>query len=235
MTNLGDIYNNLVFLLGKDKIGGYVTPTSFNDAIKYVNTTYLNLKVAEFELTKGVSNSLRNLIKTAGGSGHLPIMLDQYGYGDIPSDLRYEVRSSYNQFFNSSCAGEKKYRSVEFVSQAEWDHRLDTEMYQPTKEEPIWCFENGKIRVAPVLPSFQFTYIRYAATPYFDYDIIDEDVQFLPAGEVHANDLSGQPVGSESLTVEFEFPQEDYEAILKMLIQHFAVGNREEFNLQAKV
>jgi hypothetical protein len=233
MNNLGDIYNQVVFLLGKDKIGGYVSPDKFNEALKYVNTSYMNMLVSEFEKTKSISNSLRGLIKTLGGAINPPLALDDYGYGDIPSDLRYEVRSAYNQFYNSSCAGEKQYRSVEFVSQAEWDHRHDVQMYHPTKEEPIWCFEGGKIRVSPILPSFQFTYIRYGATPVFDYDIIDEDVVYLPVGAVHENDLSGHLVGSESESVEFEYPIEDYDKLVQMLVRYFAVGNREQFNLQA--
>ncbi len=233
MTNLGDIYNQTVFLLGKDKIGGYVSPERFNDAIEYVNTSYLNLLVSQFELTKEVSNSLRNLIKRLGGAMNPPITLDAYGYGDIPSDLRYEVRSSYNQFYNQTCGSTRQYRSVEFVSQAEWDHRHDVEMYHPTNEEPIWCFEGGKIRVSPVLPSFEFAYIRFSAVPFFDYDIIDGEPVYLPVGAVHANDLSGQAVGSPSRSVEFEFPIEDYVTLVQMLVRYFAVGNREQFNLQA--
>jgi hypothetical protein len=234
MTNLGDIFNQVVFLLGKDKVGGYVTPLNFNEAVKLVNSQYLDALVNQFELTKEVSNSLRNLIKTIGGANSLPLALDAYGYGDIPSDLRYEVRSSYNQFYNTNCAGEKQYRSVTFVSQHEWDHRHDIEMYHPTKEEPIWCFEDGKIRVSPALPSFQFTYIRNSAVPYFDYDIIDDEPVYLPVGAVHVNS-SVLPAGTASESVEFEFPTSDYPELVSQLIKYFAVGNREQFNLQAVV
>jgi hypothetical protein len=231
MTNLGDIFNQVVFLLGKDKVGGYVSPLNFNEAVKSINTEYLNDLVNQFEMTKQMSNALRNLIKTIGGANSLPLALDAYGYGDIPSDLRYEVRSSYNQFYNTNCAGEKQYRSVTFVSQHEWNHRHDVEMYHPTKEEPIWCFEDGKIRVSPILPSFQFTYIRNAATPYFDYDIIDGEPVYLPVGAVHANS-SVEPAGSASLSVEYEFPTSCYNELVNMLVKYFAIGNREDFNIK---
>jgi hypothetical protein len=234
MTNLGDIYNQVVFLLGKDKIGGYITPLNFNEGVKLVNTQYLDALVSKFEITKDVSNSLRNLIKTLGGSNYPPIALDKYGYGEIPSDLRYEARSSYNQFYNNGCSSVKQYRSIDFVSQAEWDHRHDVEMYHPTTSEPIWCFEDGKIRVSPILPSFQFTYVRFASVPYFDYDIVDGEPVYLPPGSVHVNS-SVLPIGTASESAEFEYPKEDYLELVQLLNRYFSIGNRDDFNLQATI
>lgn len=232
MTNLGDIFNRVVFLLGKDKVGGYVTPTKFNDAISFVNTSYLDMLVKEFELTKEVSSDLQRLIKTLGGANYPPIEIDAYGYGAIPSDYRYHARSGYNQFYNNTCDATTKYTTIEFVSQHEFDHRMDVEMYYPDANNPIWLFEDGKIRVAPIIPRFQFTYIRMANTPYFDYDIIDGQPVFLPQGEVHVNDTV-EPTGSPSLTVEFEYPVGSYTTLCELIVRYFAVGNREEFNLKA--
>lgn len=232
MTNLGDIYNQVVFLLGKDKVGGYVSPSAFNEAIKYVNTTYLDDLVAKFELTKEISTELQMLIKTAGGSSFPPIAIDQYGFGAIPEDYRYHARSGYNTFHNTGCGAEKTYRTIEFVSQHEFDHRMDVEMYQPDAENPIWLFDDGKIRVAPIIPYFQFTYIKQSATPYFDYDIIDSEPVYLPVGAVHVNDTV-EPTGSDSLSVDFEFPTGCYPELVNLIIKYFAVGNREEFNLKA--
>lgn len=234
MTNLGDIYNQVVFLLGKDKVGNYVTPENFNEALKKINAEYLTMLVNEFERTKQVSNSLQNLIKTAGGYNNPPITLDAYGYGTIPSDYRYHARSGYFQFYNVTCTAEKKYRSVRFVSQAEFDHLMDIEMYIPTNEEPVFLFDDGKLRVYPILQGFQFTYIRQAATPVFDYDIIGGEAVYLPVGSVHVNADSGHPIGSESESVEFEFPLEDYPNLVNMLVRYFAIGNREDFNLKAQ-
>lgn len=232
MTNLGDIYNQVVFLLGKDKVGGYVSPLAFNEAVKLVSTSYLDNLVRVFEQTKEVSSELQMLIKTAGSANNAPLTIDEYGYTAIPSDYRYHARSGYTQFYNTGCGSEKKYTTIEFVSQHEFDHRMDVEMYQPNADNPIWLFEDGKIRVAPVIPYLQFTYIRIAANPYFDYDIIDGEPVYLPVGSVHVND-SVEPTGSESLSVEFEFPTSCYPELVDLLIKYFAVGNREDFNLKA--
>lgn len=231
MTNLGDIYNQVVFLLGKDKVGGYVSPLNFNEAVKLVSTTYLDNLVGIFEQTKEISSELQLLIKTAGNANNVPIEIDAYGYGVIPSDYRYHARSGYTQFYNSSCTAEQKYTTIEFVSQHEFDHRMDVEMYKPDANNPIWIFEDGKIRVSPVIPRFQFTYIRKAATPYFDYDIIDGEPVYLPVGSVHANS-SVETAGSASLSVEFEFPTSCYPEIVNMLVKYFAIGNREDFNIK---
>lgn len=232
MTNLCDIYNQVVFLLGKDKVGGYVSPSTFSEAIKFVSTSYLDGLVKTFEQTKEVSTELQKLIKTAGGSNNPPIALDAYGFGAIPSDYRYHARSGYMKMYNENCSAKSKYTTIEFVSQHEFDHRMDVEMYMPDSDNPICLFEDGKLRVAPVIPYFQFTYIRLAATPYFDYDIIDGEPVYLPVGQVHVND-SVEPTGSLSQSVEFEFPTGCYPELVNMIVKYFAIGNRQDFNLNA--
>lgn len=231
MNNLGDIFNQVVFLLGKDKVGGYVTPEKFNVALPKVSLDYLDALVNTFEQTKEISSELSKLIKTAGGANFPPIAIDQYGYGEIPSDYRYHARSGYTQFYNKGCTSEQRYTTVEFVSQHEFDHRMDVEMYQPNADNPICLFEDGKLRIAPVLPYFQFTYIRVPNNPYFDYDIIDGQPVYLPVGSVHVNDTV-EPAGSPSLSVEFEYPVASYPSLVELLVRYFAIGNRQPFNLE---
>lgn len=236
MQNLGDIISEVFYLSGKDKQGGYVSPDDINIACPFISTSYLTLMVNEYEQTKQLSSDLRLLIKTRGNDQFQGIPLTAAGnntsWGEVPDDYRYHARSSYTQFLNDTCAGTSEYRSVIFVSQAEWDNRRSTSIYEPTSDEPIVLFENDRIYVCPALTKLNLTYIKQAATPVFDYDIISGLPVYLPPGERHLNSTV-QPEGTMSSSVEFEFPQECYPTLVKFLVAYFAIGNRSEFNLKS--
>ncbi|WP_204568354.1 hypothetical protein, partial [Collinsella tanakaei] len=62
--------------------------------------------------------------------------------------------------------------------------------------------------------------------------IIDGEPVYLPVGQVHVND-SVEPTGSLSQSVEFEFPTGCYPELVNMIVKYFAIGNRQDFNLNA--
>ena len=231
MQNLGSIFDDVLYRSGKDKVGGAITPLDFNLGITRINSLYLTYLVNLFEETKQVSSDLRTLIKTAGNAQNPPIPLNQFGYGQVPTDYRYHARSYYNEWTNNECGVTLEYRNVHFVSQHEFSNRMMTSIYQPTKEEPIVLFEGTELRVLPKdLGKFSLTYIKYAKDPFFDYDIIDGVPVYLPKGEFHVNS-SVLPQGTPSQSEEFEYPIEAYDNLTQILVAYFAIGNKSEFNL----
>jgi hypothetical protein len=232
MLNLGNIFDDVLFRSGKDKIGGYITPDDFNIAWGPINQLYLTYLVNQFEQTKQLSSDLRTLIKTRGNDLYPPITLNSYGRGEIPEDYRYHARSQYTQWVNTHCSATSQYREVIFVSQAEFANRMSTEIYWPDETEPIVCFEtDDTFLVRPIMPKFSLTYIRMAVTPYFDYDIISGIPVYLPPGEKHSNSTV-EPQGSLSLSVEPEYPQEAYPKLSIIMTAYFAIGNRSAFNVE---
>lgn len=230
MQNLGSIYNDVLYRSGKDKIGGYISIDDFNVGLPVVNVLYETYYVNLFEETKQISSDLRTLIKTRGNNQNPPILLDSSGHGEIPEDYRYHARSSYTQWTNDQCGVQSDYRQVLFVSQAEFDNRMRTRLYRPTLTQPLVLFEGNQLLVRPIMPKFSMTYIKQAATPYFDYDIISGIPIYLPPGEHHLNSTV-EPVGTLSQSVEFEYPQESYPKLATILTAYFAIGNRADFNL----
>lgn len=232
MENIADIYNDVLIRSGKDKVGGFISPENFNDGMKVVNNLYLTYLVNQYELTKQLSTDLRTLIKTRGNDIYPPIQLNSYGRGEIPEDYRYHARSQYIQFVTEDCETTSQYREVIFVSQAEFANRMSTSIYWPDESEPIVCFEtDNTMLVRPIMKKFSMTYIRQAATPYYDYDIVSGIELYLPPGERHINSTV-EPQGSLSLSVNPEFPQECYPKLSIIATAYFAIGNRSAFNVE---
>ena len=232
MLNLGDIYTRVLEILNKDQYGAYVTPTNFNNTGAWVNINKMNQLLKVFEEKREISRDLQPFIVTNGSPDYPAITLDSYGYGEYPSDYYYFARSSYMQYLNHCGGFSTNARMVQFIDQADFNYRISTELLAPTVDNPIAVDENGKFLVRPLgIQSVSFTYVRNPATPYFDYDLIDGVVVYLPPNEVHVNS-SVFPVGTPSLSAEFEYPLACYDDLANLFIQDFSKKIRSEFTLQ---
>ena len=232
MLNLGDIYNRVLELLGKDQFGGYVTPLNFNGLLPWINVYKLNQLIDVFEEKQQISRDLFPFIKTAGSPDTPPIQLDSYGYGEYPEDYYYTARGAYSQYLNNCGGYTENVRMVEFLNQQDFAYRISTALMAPNLEQPIAVDENDKFLVRPLgVASIAFTYVRKPETPVFDYDIVNGKIVYLPPGETHVNS-SVLPVGTLSESVEFEFPEAVYEDLVNLIVEQYAIKIRSEFNYQ---
>lgn len=232
MLNLGDIYNRVLELLGKDQFGGYVTPLNFNGLLPWINVYKLNQLIDVFEEKQQISRDLFPFIKTVGSPDTPPIQLDSYGYGEYPEDYYYTARGSYSQYLNNCGGYTENVRMVEFLNQQDFAYRVSTALMYPTVEQPIAVDENDKFLVRPLgISNIAFTYVRKPDTPVFDYDIVNGKIVYLPPGQTHVNS-SVLPVGTPSDSVEFEFPEAVYEDIVNLIVEQYAIKIRSEFNYQ---
>lgn len=240
-TNLGQIYSDLLFRAGKDLRGGYITPDTFNLAINAVNQRYLNTLVDNFEKNREVTSDLQTFIKTLGSPQYpalsfTPVLAgrpERGGYATIPEDLWYQANSSYLEILNVDCGYETNYRSIEFVSQHQFDavmrNSITSPVDNPQENDPILVTRNDKYFIYPYLPRITFTYIRTPEVPYFDYDIVNGIPVYLPPGSVHA--ISGNP----SLSVEFEYPESCVDHLIEMLKTYIGIGNQDQWDIQTQM
>lgn len=232
MLNLGDIINKVLEDLNKDQYGGYVNPQSTNNILPFVNIQKMNELIKVFEDTREISRDLQPFVVTLGSPDYPAITLDSYGYGEYPEDYYYFARASFMQYLNHCGGYTVDSRMVQFVDQQVFNYRMSTDLLAPTMDEPIAVDENLKFLVRPQgIQSVAFTYLKNPAQPYYDYDIIDGLVVYLPPNEVHVNS-SVLPVGSASLSVEFEYPLACYDDLANLIVQAYAKKIRSEFNLQ---
>jgi hypothetical protein len=231
MENLGNIYNQVLIQLGKDQFGGYVTPDNFNELCSKVNITKLNQLIDVFEQTREVSRDLENFIKTLGDPTNTPMTFDSYGYANIPDDYFYFARGEYNELLNKCDTNISKLRMVEYLDQATFNARVTSDLKAPTKRQPILTVQNDKFIIRPIIPSIRFTYVKNPETPFFDYDIINDEIVYLPPNEVHVNS-SVLPAGTPSLSVEFEFNVAVYPDLVNLFVREYAIKIQSQFGVQ---
>lgn len=236
--NLGQLYNDLLFRLGKDQYGGYVTPANFPEILNtIVQANYMIAEVRKFEETREISMALRPFIKTLGAPGFAPLTLTPWGTASkfcsavFPSDMWYQVRASWTEFFQTcSEVTDIEYRDIRWVSQDEWQYRTTSKLFFPVASRPIATSDNEKIIVCPVLPRMSFTYIRTYANVVFDYEIVSGNtVLYLPPGSVHTNNTTA-PAGTPSSSVELEWPDSEHLEMLNRLEEEYRrnISNRIE-------
>ena len=246
-TNLGEIYDELLFRAGKDLRGGYITPDDFNRGIKIVNQRYLNTLVDNFERDREITSDLQTFIKTLGSPQYpamsfTPVLQgrpERGGYAQIPSDIWYQATASFLEQLNNNCSYDTNYRSIEFVSQHEFDAKMRNSITSPVdnpqENDPILVTRNDRYFIYPYMPRITFTYIREPIQPVFDYDINANGIPvYLPPGTFHTNN-SVQPAGSPSLSVEFEYPESCLDHLTDMIKTYVGIGNENQWNIQTQM
>lgn len=243
-TNLGQIYDELLFRAGKDLRGGYITPDDFNRGIKIVNQRYLNTLVDNFEKDREITSDLQPFIKTLGSPQYPALSFtavlagrpERGGYADIPADIWYEASSSYLEILNNNCSYETNYRSIEFVSQHQFDARMRSSIISPVdnpqENDPMLVTRNNQYFIYPYMTRISFTYIREPIQPVFDYDIINGIPVYLPPGSVHT---TGPNLGDPSLSVEFEYPESCLDHLTDLIKSYIGIGNENQWNIQTQM
>jgi hypothetical protein len=244
ITTLGQIYDELLFRAGKDLRGGYITPDDFNRAIKIVNQRYLNTLVDNFEKDREITSDLQTFIKTLGSPQYpamsftavLPGRPERGGYATIPADIWYQATASFLEQLNEQCSYDTNYRSVEFVSQHEFDAKMRNSITSPvdnpSENDPILVTRNDKYFIYPYMPRITFTYIREPIQPVFDYDIINGIPVYLPPGSVHT---TGPNAGQPSSSVEFEYPESCVDHLTDLIKTYVGIGNENQWNIQTQM
>jgi len=245
-TNLGEIYTDLLIRAGKDFRGGFITPSKFNTGIRIVNQRKMNALVDVFEKNAEVTSDLQPFIKTLGSPQYAALQFTavlstdnaQGGYATIPEDFWYQARASYKRIVTNGCDADATYRTVNFVSQHEYDAIRHNTITDPTidslNNDPVMVIQNDLFFVYPYIRRISFTYIREPEQPYFDYDIISGVPVYLPPGEVHVNS-SVEPAGSASLSVEFEYPESCVDSLTDMLKTYFGIANESKWNIETQI
>lgn len=233
--NLGQIVDYSLYKLGKDLYGGYLTPDNLNEFIlEAVNYEMLNKYTAVYEARRTITDDIRPFVKTLGDNANPAITLDAYGYGNLPADYIAYAAVYVNTFVNSNCTTAQQVpRMVEMMNTDKFNYRKTNGALKPRAKDPIGTIQNDKLYIQPpVFPSCVLTYIRQPIAAYFDYDIVNDEIVYLPPGTVHANS-SVEPTGSPSLSVEFEWPEQVHEDLGDIIVKYCATNFRSEFNLQA--
>lgn len=241
--NLGTLYDRLFNLVNKDQSGNTFTPTQMNNDLQYVLYKYLKVKYGlpeqpgspqAFEIAQKITDDIKELKVWMGGPNAPMLGVNSKGRASFPSDYWHPASFFYVQSKKNSCDEiVTKNRRITPVTEDERVTRLSDALTAPTVVHPICCLYSDFIQFYPVgIPFVHFTYLRKPETPYFDYDIVDDEVIFLPAGSVHTNN-SVEATGSPSLTVELPLPDDAYEDVVNIMLADYGLEIRDPWVYQS--
>ena len=240
--NLGTLYQRLFNVINKDQAGNTFTPEQLNNDLQYIQYKYLKLKYGlpeqpnapqAFEVVQKITDDIKALKSWMGGPDLPLLRIDDKGRSQLPSDYWHPARLSYVQTYVNKC-GESvtKTRVIDLVTEDERGMIMATPLIEPTLKHPIATLYDKFIQFEPLRDVYvEFVYLRKPRTPFFDYDIIQDEVVFLPSGSTHVNN-SIAPQGTLSRTVELDLPDDTYEDIVNVMLADYGLAIRDQFPFQ---
>lgn len=248
--SVNNVYER-VSVLAKKSQNGYSSGADFNSDLRDCNLTLYEFYYKIFEEEQRIADALLPFIKEVS----LPLTKNLYSATTpFPSDYQHRLEIGVNKVLNAEndCGGQgcKKKKCVSCNTP------LPTQVYQVfpktpltppsikqypcdymTTDEEMWTlssairkpsikkniyrhtFKNNLIHVYPKeVNSIWFKYLRKSATPYWDSTLVStangDYEQFIP-------------VGPGSLSVDFEFPEQEFSNIVDIMLFYLGVEVRE--------
>lgn len=196
--NLGEIYTICNTRLNKDQTGNPFTPKQFNTALKLIDIEYSKKKTGlpedyqpnnpvsrqAWDITQVITQQLMHLKVHMGNGSTQPLSINSFGRATIPADFMYSSALLYKVVnVNDAQNPGYEYNSVEVLTDAEYVERLQDAVVKINKKYPVAVFGNGIIQFYPTdLAWCQFIYLRRPTTAYFDYDLVNDELFYLPPG-----------------------------------------------------
>lgn len=236
---LKQIYDYLNALLATDDLGGALNLKEYNLLLYDYNLEFFKRNVEELyanqragALNPDLVYSSKVLRPFVTASTQTPAT----GVVAISSlsSFAYIIKISTNGAYNGQI------RKVDLVSHDELYRRLDNLLEPPITEKPVAVLEGTNINIYPTnITSVNIAYLKYPATPIFDYYIDANDVeQYLAPAATRA--LSAGETGSTgqtsttvtSTTVELEYPSEFHPEFVQGLVAKLGLTLRDQIVMQ---
>jgi hypothetical protein len=240
---LNEIYQYLNSLINTESLGGDLNLKEFNYLIKDEN---INLFKEEVEhlytvqranaLSPEVVYSSKMLRKFINETTITPTV----GVVNLSSQL-----TSYAYFLalRTAAAYNGQIRNIPLVTHETFNIMASNLLSKPLKKNPVCVIDQDSLRIRPTnITSVIINYLRFPATPVFDYYISTTDeVVYLAAAATHAlvsgeTGSAGQTTGTvTSLTVELEYSVDFHSAFLNRLLERLGLPQRDQFIMQESV
>lgn len=200
-----DLILSLVNFIIKD-FGSQAQPISdnneFSDQLHYAQLKYFKAKLGlpeqyspgmplpkqSFEITKRITEDLRQFKVMRGWGETTPIITDNMGYAAYPKDYYYPSVMTYTMR-----NGKNYEREIEFLSDAEFTKRTTSFSELPNIYFPVVNLQKDRMRFSPKTITFiNFIYLRLPIKPYLSVTFDGGFAEYDEANSVELewNDIS---------------------------------------------
>lgn len=226
MVSVKTVLDLVNFISNKETAGNTMSPDEFNTVIEAANLDILvqeyglpeeykagqPLPRMSYEITKKIMDDLKHL-KVRMGVDTAPLLTDEFGRADIPSNYLHLSSARFNDYTNNECITKTvKSRDIELLTDAQIANRLCNSITMPTKKDPCMAIFSTYFQFYPAnLKRIELTYLRLPVKPYYNYTIDEND-------EVIFN-----PIGS----VDFEYPADMLPKIVRVVASYVNINLKE--------
>ena len=226
MVRVNEIYDLVFYMVNKDQQGNNLNSDEFNVLLKAVNIGFFKqryglpeeyqpgtpLPKISYEITQKITDDLRAL-KVRMGVDSGVMIVNAQGMANIPSDYVHFSSAKYNMIKDNTCGNvTTKARNIEHLSDAQINDRLGDSIKMPTHRDPVFATYSTYFQFYPKdLRNVHFTYLRMPVTPFYNTSIdeISDTENYLETGSVH-----------------FEYPEDCYEDIARMICSYIGINLR---------
>lgn len=220
------------FISNKETAGNTMKIDEYNTLIKAVNIDMLNLRYGipaqyrpgqplpqqSYEVTKKMIDDLRYLEVRTGVETN-PIVIDQWGRSNIPSDYLHLSSARHNRVVNNNCDTKDVVPTdIELLTDAQIGDRLGNSITMPTLEDPCMVIYSTYFQFYPKeLRMVELTYLRFPDTPYYAYTIDEETDEYIY---------------DATHSVDFEFPDDCLIDIVRFVASYVGINLKESVVIQ---
>lgn len=220
MVSINTVYQRVQQLMNKSQVGGYLSPTEFNNYANMANLGLLNVEYDQFQKTQKITDRLSSFIDKkqsyANNKGEMAYPSDYFYF----VALRTYDRDSY-MVLVKECGDIQPtindYRKLPQVAIKTLDNdklgiRNQSALYRPNYNFPIAIFYTDYIQILPIdLGVTVIDYIKKPVTVVWNY----------------TNDAYGLPVYTSTGSVNFEWDANVENALVMEICKYAGIEIRE--------
>lgn len=226
MVRVNEIYDLVFYMVNKDQQGNNLNSDEFNVLLKAVNIGFFKqryglpeeyqpgtpLPKMSYEITQKITDDLRAL-KVRMGIDSGVMIVNAQGMANIPSNYVHFSSAHYKMITTNTCGDIKyKVRAIEHLTDGQINDRRGDSIKMPTHRNPVYTTYSTYFQFYPEdLRNVFFTYLRMPVTPFYNTSIskISDTENYLETGSVH-----------------FEYPEDCYEDIARMICSYIGINLR---------
>lgn len=217
MINVNDIYNEVRYLIRKDK-GGYITNAEFNAISRLCETMLWNFWAAQFDKTQTVPTAMRPFIQDSDSvTNPGPIYIGSNGLVPLPSNFGrlLSVRYGHVQNVNPGSTSVSYYPSLP-VHESEIANLQASKVRGPSiaKRRFYHFFSGERLTMLPRQEG-NIADLRYISIPTFAVRAVTTDV---------TNDQENYTATG---SIQYSWPDSERNNLIDLLMLHYGISIRD--------
>lgn len=221
-VNIDNVYQQVLTIVNKNQVGGYVDSDEFNRYAKLAQLEWFNEGYLDYGSTQNAEDNFAPIKKTA------TLVVNSDGQVTTPTDY-YHFSSSGSFFYISSV--DSKETDIDVLSDSERRWNNFSSAFRPNKEFPAAVMKNGYIQMYPkdVGSVITLEYLAIPFVPFWNYTVTSNRKNYAATGGSDTNPnslISGSGIAAGDST-DFVIPAQHEQDIIQIIVKSIGTEIRD--------